>query len=298
MSKKQFAFTLIELLVVIAIIGILSSLIVVSMSGVTDKANIAKAQVFSNSLRNSLMLNLVSEWKLDGDTNDSWSGGNNGTANGAIPISSGCVQGTCYGFDGNDYIDYGTGSNLNAITSFSESIWIKPTVLAGNMGGIGKYWTSGQRSQMIQFGNAINYAVLSSDGTVLSYNTYSTAVFSLAANVWKYLVMTYDGSALSLKLYANGVLLTPTSTTGTIPSSIKSSSDSFKVGVWSSNGGTTNYYFTGSIDEVRFFNAALPTSQIKEQYFIGLNKLFIMGQINNKEYQQRLAELENKTARE
>jgi prepilin-type N-terminal cleavage/methylation domain-containing protein len=73
------AFTLIELLVVIAIIGILSGLIVVSMSGVTQKATIAKAQVFSNSLRNSLMLNLISEWKLDGNANDSWSGGNNGT---------------------------------------------------------------------------------------------------------------------------------------------------------------------------------------------------------------------------
>jgi prepilin-type N-terminal cleavage/methylation domain-containing protein len=47
------AFTLIELLVVIAIIGILSGLIVVSMGGVTQKANIAKAQVFSNSLKNA-----------------------------------------------------------------------------------------------------------------------------------------------------------------------------------------------------------------------------------------------------
>ena len=48
------AFTLIELLVVIAIIGILSGLIVVTMSGVTQKARIAKAQAFSNSLRNAL----------------------------------------------------------------------------------------------------------------------------------------------------------------------------------------------------------------------------------------------------
>jgi prepilin-type N-terminal cleavage/methylation domain-containing protein len=53
----SIAFTLIELLVVIAIIGILSGLIVVTMNGVTQKANIAKAQVFSNSLRNALMLN-------------------------------------------------------------------------------------------------------------------------------------------------------------------------------------------------------------------------------------------------
>jgi len=82
--KRSFA--LIELLVVIATIGILSGLIVVSMSGVTNKATIAKGQIFSNSLRNSLMANLVSEWKFDqvnnpstDQTPDSWSGGNNGT---------------------------------------------------------------------------------------------------------------------------------------------------------------------------------------------------------------------------
>jgi prepilin-type N-terminal cleavage/methylation domain-containing protein len=60
------AFTLIELLVVIAIIGILSALIIVGMSSTTQKATIAKAQVFSNSLRNSLMNNLISEWKFNG----------------------------------------------------------------------------------------------------------------------------------------------------------------------------------------------------------------------------------------
>ncbi|MFA5013447.1 MAG: type II secretion system protein, partial [Candidatus Paceibacterota bacterium] len=90
MNKRLFrAFTLIELLVVIAIIGILSALIIVGMNSTTQKATIAKAQVFSNSLRNSLMGNLISEWKFDqvnvpaaNQTPDSWSGGNTGTLNG------------------------------------------------------------------------------------------------------------------------------------------------------------------------------------------------------------------------
>ena len=66
MSKliKQ-AFTLIELLVVIAIIGILSGLIVVAMGGVTQKATIAKSQIFSNSLRNSLMLDILAQYTFD-----------------------------------------------------------------------------------------------------------------------------------------------------------------------------------------------------------------------------------------
>ncbi|MDD5569203.1 MAG: prepilin-type N-terminal cleavage/methylation domain-containing protein [Candidatus Pacebacteria bacterium] len=43
---KIKAFTLIELLVVIAIIGILSGLIIVGMSGATQKATIAKRRLF------------------------------------------------------------------------------------------------------------------------------------------------------------------------------------------------------------------------------------------------------------
>ena len=72
-SKFEYAFTLIELLVVIAIIGILSGLIITTMSGATESARIAKLKVYSNSVRNTLGANLVSEWKFDNsNANDSW----------------------------------------------------------------------------------------------------------------------------------------------------------------------------------------------------------------------------------
>ena len=137
------AFTLIELLVVIAIIGILSGLIVVAMGGMTQKASIAKSQIFSNSLKNSLMLNLVSEWKFDESTTaingttiqDSWSSGYNGTLSSigdpaVNKVSTDCVSGKCLSFDGvDDYVDLGAYSSLPNLQfgkgSFTIGAWAK-----------------------------------------------------------------------------------------------------------------------------------------------------------------------------
>ena len=77
------SFTLIELLVVIVIIGILAGVIIVSTSSSINKANLAKAQSFSNTVQNELLLNLVSEWTFDeGGAQDTW-GNNDGTVSGA-----------------------------------------------------------------------------------------------------------------------------------------------------------------------------------------------------------------------
>ncbi len=73
MSKS---FTLIEILVVIVVIGVLSAFILVGMSSISSKANIAKSQVFINSIDNSLLTSRVAYWKLDEGagttTSDSW----------------------------------------------------------------------------------------------------------------------------------------------------------------------------------------------------------------------------------
>ena len=52
--KKQRAFTIIELLVVIAVLGLLASIILISLKGTTEKAKIAKAQAEVNQLRTAV----------------------------------------------------------------------------------------------------------------------------------------------------------------------------------------------------------------------------------------------------
>jgi prepilin-type N-terminal cleavage/methylation domain-containing protein len=301
--KTKWAFTLIELLVVIAIIGILSALIVVGMSSTTQRATIAKAQVFSNSLRNSLMGNLISEWKFDGNANDSWSGGNNGTWYGAgggtnttanYRPSAECVSGQCLNFDGtDDYIDCSSGVNLNISNNITISGWIKfqngaRSVMVGR-------GSSGVIFRIYIFGKDTNNKVwwnYSTDGTLgnVSGDRYSNSTID---DSWHYIAMVFS-SGIS-KFYIDGNLdNTITLSLASIYAGLPIAPIYIGQSSWS--GGTSNAH--GSIDEVRIFDAAMPTSQIQQMYFAGLNKLLTKNQLTTSDYNQRLVELTNNYAKE
>jgi len=291
------AFTLIELLVVIAIIGILSGLIVVSMSGVTNKATIAKAQVFSNSLRNSLLLNLVSEWKFDEASGtsivDSWSGGHAGTLVGAthLPVrktGSECINGSCLSFDGiDDYVTFGNVLTPDRINSRTYSVWIKPAAQSNNtifsLGNL--YVTKG--------GYAI-FSISSPSQIDVSYDfNVSPYHFNLNCatdlNQWNYLTFAINVSTnTTVTIYKNGI---ETDETIQARATTTPNDTSFSIGTRLS--GASNlpiYFFNGLIDDVRVYDATISTSQIKEQYYAGLNNLFANGAISSNEYYSRISE--------
>ncbi|MFA5431691.1 MAG: LamG-like jellyroll fold domain-containing protein [Candidatus Paceibacterota bacterium] len=268
----RLAFTLIELLVVIAIIDILSGLIVVSMGGITDKANIAKSQVFSNSLRNSLMLNLISEWKLDqvnvpsaDRTPDSWSGGNTGTLkqNGWASAcdtthcpqlqTTGCVSGNCLSFDGvDDYVDVGSGAGLNMIGDFTFSVWAKLTSTNNNQMLLDK------REQGGNDYTANYYLDYNYSGTILFLIGGGGTTWSLTQTSYLPLKNVYHlyaavKSGTNTYIYIDGLRqaigtcnFTPY-TSGTQITTIGSCN-------------RTGCFLSGLIDDVRIYNAAMSAS--------------------------------------
>lgn len=275
------AFTLIELLVVIAIIGILSGLIVITMSRLTSKANVAKGQIFNNSLRNTLMLNLVAEYKLDGNAIDSWGSHAAGTISGASSFSS-CPQNTCYSFDGtDDYIELPDAADLRMVSGGTISAWINPKSSGEGYGRIVDKSTSTS--------GASGY-IFYLDNSALCFNIngvrgFCSSTGKIAYNQWQLATITFNN--LGASLYVNGVKVNVDNSTAMPPDV----SRAVRIGQRSGGDDRT---FDGYIDEARFFNALIPTSQIKEQYCAGLNQLLAKGSITQEEYSQRVSELAKK----
>jgi prepilin-type N-terminal cleavage/methylation domain-containing protein len=266
------AFTLIELLVVIAIIGILSGLIVVTMSGVTARASIAKGQVFSNSLRNALMLNLIAEYKLDGNVEDSWGGHAVGSTSTVTVISS-CVQNSCYSFDGAEsYLGLDDASDLRLTTGGTISVWIYPMSDGENNSGRMMDKSSGTVGQSGYSFGVTNTKRLS---LRINGNNIETQDNVIVWNQWQLATVTFDGT--TRKIYVNGAQV------DSDPFAYLPPNNTVAIRIGNRTGATDRTFY-GYIDELRIYNTVIPVSQIKGQYYAGLNNLLISGNISKEKY--------------
>ncbi|HOI60039.1 MAG TPA: prepilin-type N-terminal cleavage/methylation domain-containing protein [Candidatus Pacearchaeota archaeon] len=285
MSKNK-SFTLIELLVVIVIIGILAGVIMISTSSSIDKANFAKAQTFSNTVQEELLLNLVSEWTFDNPSNigeDTW-GNNNGTLVGtpqSIDESS-CIFGGCVYFSGavGNYIQISSSQSLKNIDEITLSFWFKNYTTGTSQGPVSKmygtkpYWS-------IWFSNGRYHVWEIADVTSAYYRPDSSHKFD--HEKWYYVVVTQKGA--NYTTYSNSIIGLQNND---IANFSESKSDSnLLIGSLT----TTSCPFKGYIDDVRIYNAALSTSQIKQNYIAGLNSMLSNGNISNEEYNERINEL-------
>lgn len=199
---------------------------------------------------------LVSQWKGEGNANDS-AGSNNGTLVNGTTFAAGKV-GQAFSFDGsNDYINIpdppeNTSLNLDYITI---EMWLKPNS-SGNDFVYDKRNPSGftgEYDMLLRSSGTFQSTVFAASQVSLLES--SSAVIPM--NTWTHYAAIWDGQAL--KIYLNGNLVLSKTGSG----AIAKNSQPLRFGTRSD---LSNEKYRGLMDEMAIYNRALSQQEIQAIY--------------------------------
>ena len=237
---------------------------------------------------------MVSRWKLDElvgttTTPDAW-GSNTGTLGDGVTASTypalkteaECVTGKCMYFDGNDYIEITDSPEMRMSQGGTITAWI---YLDGFMS-----WSYGRILDKSTGTDGQNGYVLYVDDTYknICYKSNADSATrsvnnSIKKNTWQFIVVLINNS--SRKIYIDGLDKTGSSGGTMLPPDVALNTS---IGNRCS---ALDRPFNGLIDDVRIYNAALSSSQIKQEYIAGLNSLLANNNISKEEYLSRIENL-------
>ena len=201
----------------------------------------------------------VATYRLNGDATD-LSGNYNGTATNVSYVAgkfddAGSFNGS------NGRIDLPNINNIaSSNVSFSVSLWIK-TTSSTYSGVFSDFPFSGFDgfSLVIEFQTNGTFVIFNRITAAQSYNL-TTPV--LNDGNWHNLLITNNISTLKQGVYIDGVFYSQI----TLGSGTKTSSaNTIQVGYYNLNS-TPQYYFNGSIDQVRIFNRAITAAEVTTLY--------------------------------
>jgi hypothetical protein len=179
--------------------------------------------------------------------------GNDGTLQGGVNCNASLGKygaGCLFNNETHDFVNVSKNNNMFNMDYATAEAWVKTTQL-------------GTRAGIVESGEV--YLRLASDGSgKAEYVTYiaggtrtgvSTTV--VTDGNWHYLAYTFDGNVI--KLYVDGKVENTQAISGTL----------FKYSKPLHIGQENNFYFNGSIDEVRIYKRALTAEEIRTHYLRG-----------------------------
>jgi hypothetical protein len=208
---------------------------------------------------------LIAYYPFNGSADDKSGNNNNGVVNDAILSSDKFGHpNSAYSFNGtSSYISLKPASNFVGLSNYTISLWVKPTVITTNSGGM--IYGFGSDSY-----GPVQGLTYQSTATLFagSYNIGSNPVQSSSRsccydpNNWVYVAVTRDNSAINL--FINGTLIPPQATSPTNDQNADYGSGPFSAILGGRSSLDYRYFFTGIIDEVRIYNRVLSGNEIAE----------------------------------
>lgn len=202
---------------------------------------------------------LVAHWPLEEDSGSTAydvRGSNNGSTSGATVNASGINGKTAYTFDGtDDYVSISDSSSLDYV-DVTVSAWIYRTDNSGwdfvfeqRNGNFNGMWIAGTTSA-----DTATFHINDSGGTT---HRVESASGSVPLNEWVHITGTYNGTVQ--RIYINGV------ESGSNSASFTPMDPNVAryIGAGQSN---TEYYFNGTISDVRIYDHALSPLEVQRLY--------------------------------
>jgi hypothetical protein len=199
---------------------------------------------------------LVSQWKFNGNANDSW-GNNNGTLMNGASIGIDPVHGQVLSLDGyNDYVDAGNNSSLDVGgNSFTVAAWVKRPSTGGVYDIIAKRQPSfpytGWSFEMMTWNDGQGWRIK----LWTPQETGTAALFSFAADTWYHVAAVRDAVNSQISYYVNGQSI------GTLAFSNADLSNNAKLSIGRLSEENLQY-FPRTIDDARIFNNALSAGDV------------------------------------
>lgn len=266
MSEQSKSFTLIELLVVISIVGLLSSIVLVSLEGGEQRATTGKAMEFSHTVRVSLGADLVGEWKLDegtGTTTKDSSGNNNTGTLVNNPQWVDGIFGKALKFSGADnYVGFNNQITLNRYGATLEW-WANPMNTASTGFFSISNATSGSYNSHLEMRTTQIWGETDQNCNDVLFNVAKK-------EGWRHFVMIFENA--KAYIYVNAEFLGESTSYGGITCTGPAATQLLNDMTLRYIGIKTAYSpsFNGFIDEVKFYNRALSSTEIQKLYAKGV----------------------------
>ncbi|MHC4314889.1 MAG: LamG domain-containing protein [Planctomycetota bacterium] len=204
----------------------------------------------------------VGFWRFEGNTTDSGSGGNNGTLKGTAAIVTDAQRGKCLKLDGDGYMDIPSGVTELGDASFTIIAWIKTTkigvpILSKSNGNT--EWEYREKELYVADSDTSD---ADNDGTIEYVGHSCDWVRGETAfddGQWHQIALTWDAGEEEGCVYVDGTL--GTDDVG-FEGGEDNDGDTVRIGFSESVHSSDN--FTGLIDDVAIFDAALTAEQVVE----------------------------------